>query len=386
MSAAGNEMAADSYTGQKRADTLLIQLPRRRIIRAIMRRFVRFALSLLTRSHIQGMENFPEDGPVIVVGNHTGAMEVVMMAVHARRPVEFMAAVEMPWRGWMGRVIDLYGIIPVYRGSTGTRSMKMGLQVLQQGGYLGIFPEGGIGEPGVDQTKTGVAWLSHISQTPVLPIGFGDTRGKLSELLRFRRPDLNMKVGTLLPPVQLDPSQRRESLQKATDRIMDAVWELVPEAERQRRHEHPKNEKFTFSLRVLDRTGAEIAPVLRMDDSSWISRFIHRPNLIDSIRDYILLPVQVLKELHLRPDARDLHKAVSSVIDYVNSENPHYFTYRYGRDMGAAFMTSFQQLRDLLQWVMDNGYSVVAEAAYEYVDEGTGQVHVLTVPEEVHQW
>jgi 1-acyl-sn-glycerol-3-phosphate acyltransferase len=355
----------------------------------MFRVLVRGLIPLLTRTRVSGLKNFPAKGPLIVVGNHTGAMEVVLMGAFSPTAIEFMGAVEMPWNGWMGKMIDLYGLIPVYRGSTGSTSLKMGVDVLRQGGMLGVFPEGGFWEPGRQKAQSGVAWLSHAARSPILPIGFGDTRGKLAEILGWKRPVFEMNVGEPLPPVQLDQSMsRKDALQKAAEEIMDAVWALVPQEERKRKESRPENELFVFEVGIFDSRGqpVTIPPELALSDGSWISRFAHRPNLIDSIRDYIFLPVQVLKELHRKPPAEEIYMAAHSMLEYVERDNPQYFNYRYGYEGGAAFHQSFRQLRDLMKWAMGNNHRVEAEARYEYTDPHSGERCVLHVPQEMQQW
>ena len=58
-----------------------IKYPRRILIRQSLRLLGRGLMPLLTRAQISGRDNFPHKGPVILVGNHTAAMEVVMMAL-----------------------------------------------------------------------------------------------------------------------------------------------------------------------------------------------------------------------------------------------------------------------------------------------------------------
>jgi len=369
--------------------TYSIKYPRKVFIRNTLRYIVRGLFPLLTQTYITDLKKFPQKGPLIVAGNHTGAMEVVLMGTYSPNPIEFMGAVEMPWSGWMGKIIDAYGLIPVYRGTTGNTTMKMGVDVLRQGGVLGVFPEGGFWEPGKQKAQSGIAWLSYVTQAPMLPIGFGDTRGKLADVFRFKRPSFEMNVGDVLPPVQLDKSMnKKDSLQQAADRIMDAVWELVPEEERKRKEIRPENDVFTFDVRIFDSQGQSVVipPELIISDGSWISRFAHRPNLIDSIRDYIFLPVQVLKELDRNPSAEEIYMAAHSMLEYVEKENPQYFNYRYGYEDGAAFHQSFRQLRELMKWTMEKNYRVEAEARYEYTDPLSRERCVLHVPQEMEQW
>ena len=366
-----------------------IKYPRKVVVRSSFRLMARALFPLLSQSRITGLEKFPRKGPLIVVGNHTGAMEVVMLCSYAPRAVEFMGAVEMPWNGWMGKVVGMYGLIPVFRGYLGRETLQMGLDVLRQDGMLGVFPEGGFWEPGHQKVQTGAAWLSYKANVPVLPIGFGDTRGKLAEVFQLKRPGLEMNVGDVLPPVTLDPTMsKKNALQKAANQLMDEVWKLVPEEEKQRKARKPEDEHFVLDVEVLDCCGhpVEIPAELALTDGSWISRFAHRPNLIDSIRDYIFIPVQPLKELHRYPTAEEIYKAADSMLNYVDTENPQYFNYRYGYEGGAAFYQSFVELRRLMQWVMEHDYNVAAEVRYEFTDPDNGERVVLRVPEEVAQW
>ena len=366
-----------------------IKYPRRVVVRSLFRFVVRGLFPILSKTVITGLENFPKGGPLIVVGNHTGAMEVVLMGTYSPRILEFMGAVEIPWHGWMGKVVDLYSLIPVYRGYTSVETMKLGIDVLKQGGMLGLFPEGGFWEPGQQKAQTGAAWLSYMTNSPLLPIGFGDTRGKMAELFQLKRPFFEMHVGELLPPVQLDRSiGKKISLQQEADRIMEAVWNLVPEIERQKKTSRPVDEIFSLEIKILDQAGKVVnqPPELTIRDGSWISRFAHRPNLIDTIRDYVFIPVQVLKELDRRPSAEEIYQAAHTMIEYVENENPQYFNFRYGYQDGQAFLESFIQLRGLMRWVMENQYQVEAEVRYEYRDPNTGTQRILRVPEEINQW
>ena len=366
-----------------------IKYPRRVVIRGMIRYLIRGLLPFLSQTRISGLEKFPKKGPLIVVGNHTGAMETVLMGAYSPRALEFMGAMEIPWHGWMGTFIDLYGQIPVYRGYTSKKTLKMGIDLLRQGGLLGLFPEGGFWEPGKQKAQTGAAWLSYMAQSPVLPIGFGDTRGKMAEIFQLKRPSFEMNVGDVLPPVKLDRSMsKKDALQRAADGIMDAVWELVPEDERKRKESRPENESFSLDIKIFDgnRKPVPIPPELAISDGSWISRFAHRPNLIDTVRDYVFIPVQVFKELDRKPSAEEIYMGAHSMLEYVENENPQYFNYRYGYKEGEAFQHSFRQLRELMRWVMENDYQVEAELRYEYTDPTSGERHILRVPEEINQW
>ena len=199
--------------------------PQKPVIRAVLRGIGRILALLLTTPVITGMESFPDKGPFIIVGNHTGALEVVYMTVFSPHQVEYVGAMDIPHENFIAIFVRLYGLIPIMRGRTSRASMKKALSVLEQKGVLGVFPEGGIWEPSIRDARTGVAWLSYHAQAPVLPIGFASTQGGLNKALRLKRPKVEMNVGKLIPPVTIPEGKpRKQHFQDAAKEIMDAVW------------------------------------------------------------------------------------------------------------------------------------------------------------------
>lgn len=79
------------------------------------------AFAALTDLHVEGEENFPDRGPLLVVANHFNFADPALMIRLAPWPLEMIGGNVMPnapqqiW--WIART---YGMIPVYRG-TGRR-------------------------------------------------------------------------------------------------------------------------------------------------------------------------------------------------------------------------------------------------------------------------
>src|SRR5690606_3398751 len=161
------------------AQTYSIRYPRRVLIRGIMRLVGRVLLRLLARPEVTGLENIPKDGPLILVGNHVAMIEVIMMAIYVPWQVEFVGTGDIPIDPRFAGIVKLWGILPVNRGSTDRKEMTVPLDILKQGGFIGIFPEGGIWSTHLKQARTGVAWLSFHANAPVLPMGFGGMSGAL---------------------------------------------------------------------------------------------------------------------------------------------------------------------------------------------------------------
>jgi 1-acyl-sn-glycerol-3-phosphate acyltransferase len=117
-----------------------IPYPRKRLARGMMRRLGRMILPLFFRIQIRGKENFPATGPLIVVGNHSAIMEVVMLFVFTPWQVEILGGGDVPHETITDMMARIVGYIPYQRGQMDRPALKRALGVLQQGGVLGIFP------------------------------------------------------------------------------------------------------------------------------------------------------------------------------------------------------------------------------------------------------
>ncbi|MEE6260571.1 lysophospholipid acyltransferase family protein [Plantactinospora sonchi] len=190
---------------------------------------------LVFRPVIEGRENVPRRGPVILAVNHLSAFDSVVIPLVAPRPVAFLAKAEYfrqpGLKGWLVRTcLTAIDAIPVPRG--GHRAAQDALEVargvLADGKAFGIHPEGSRSRDGrIYRGRTGVAWLALASGAPVVPVAVLGT-------------DRIQPVGTRLPrigritvrfgaPLHFTPSPGARSGQlrrAATDEIMAAIQEL----------------------------------------------------------------------------------------------------------------------------------------------------------------
>jgi 1-acyl-sn-glycerol-3-phosphate acyltransferase len=366
-----------------------IKYPRRIFLRHLLRRIARVLVFLLARAQIAGRKNFPKKGPVILVGNHTAALEVVMMAIYPPKQVEFMGSTDIPHEGIMNTFVGLYGLIPVFRGNVTPSSMKMGVQVLKQDGMLGIFPEGGIWEPSIRRAQSGVAWLSYHAQAPVLPIGFGDMAGLLGEVFAFKRPVLKMNVGELIPPVQKPSGKsRKQHFQDESDRIMDAVWELIPAEDRQR-DETIRDESFELLVEIQDEHGelVGIPTEFEPEHGAAFSKFTHRNTLINNYIKNLEMPhVAILTELVDAPSIDAILQATRSIFQSLQDDNPYYFTYRYGQKEGKAMENGIREVQELALWAQENDLQIKFTPLRRFTYLPTGEDVVVDRTQPMDKW
>lgn len=99
-------------------------------------------IALFYRVRVEGRENFPAVGPVVVCANHTYAKDLIFIGRFASRKIYWIAKSELFRIPIFGRFIKSLGAFPINRGERDRESVKTVYRVLKAGLPLGIFPEG----------------------------------------------------------------------------------------------------------------------------------------------------------------------------------------------------------------------------------------------------
>ncbi len=184
-----------------------------------------------------GEGNIPSEGPVILAGNHIGAADTFVMPALIRRKVTFPAKAEMftgkggPVNKLIAWFLTAVGQVPLDRSGGRASADGLGpiLQVLQEGGVAGIFPEGTRSPDGrLYKGKTGVARLALASGAPVIPVASRNSQftGK-----KLGIPWADHPVITYGKPLDFSAYawgvNDRAVLRWVTDEIMAAIQQLT---------------------------------------------------------------------------------------------------------------------------------------------------------------
>jgi 1-acyl-sn-glycerol-3-phosphate acyltransferase len=198
----------------------------------------RGALSSVARIHVEGAENLPQSGPLIVAPNHLSNADPPLVAgwlapALGRRP-RFLAK-EQIFVGPIGTFLRWQGAVKVKAGGSDADAYRVCRKLLEEGEALIIFPEGTRSHDGqLGKALPGVALLATRTGVPVLPVGISGTDRFLGRGAPFPRigTRITVRVGQ---PFQLvaDPSlPRREALDAANRELMRRIAALVDERHR----------------------------------------------------------------------------------------------------------------------------------------------------------
>lgn len=111
------------------------------ILYKITRPIITFLFKLVYTPKIEGQENIPPNGKIILAGNHTNNFDCLLLISSTKRSIHFLAKDEL-WHGPKKIIFSNMGLIPVNRRQKDPQSIKLAEEYLNKGQLIGIFPEG----------------------------------------------------------------------------------------------------------------------------------------------------------------------------------------------------------------------------------------------------
>lgn len=172
---------------------------------------------LLYRTRAIGVENVPKSGPLILAPNHFSQMDHFFAGVYLRRQVRFMAKSQLFGPPLLTYVYKHGGVFPVRRGHRDEEAFTTAFAILEQGGMLLIYAEGGRSRSGaLGEVKPGLGRIALESGAPVVPVAIHGSAG-VRRWKRFRFPRITVQFGEPVSfPVEESPDRERQ-LEVASD-------------------------------------------------------------------------------------------------------------------------------------------------------------------------
>ncbi len=188
------------------------------------------SMKVWSRTKVEGRENIPASGPLIVASNHLSTIDPAIVASVLPMPPVFMGKKEL-FKNPITRTLLLgYGAYPVDRNAGDMRALSWAIHRLREGRTLVLFPEGTRSRgQGLLKAQVGAALLATGTGSAILPVALTGSE-PLQNLAKVFAPRARMTIKVGKPFRILVDGGRpdREQLEKATTEIMARIAHMLP--------------------------------------------------------------------------------------------------------------------------------------------------------------
>ncbi len=318
---------------------------RTRLVRMVLRLGGRLLLRLLTRTTITGRHHLNTPGPVIYAANHTSTFDALLFLVLLPPDTVFVGPGDFKLLWPANWVVNYAGLILMKRGMADRAGLKRMLAALKNGGRLGIFPEGGTWEKPIDAVKPGAAYVSHVTQARIVPMGFGGTYQVWRRMFRLQFPRVTITIGPPLPPVAVsaDRHQRQADLDDASIDLMLTIYNLLP-PDTQAHYDRMTRLRFRGELVSRPNRVALNDPVLDA-----LAELVAKPNLFSPLHRNARLPVRPFVRAGKFYSPRVMKRAADALAGaFTGGEFAGYLEYRLGEVKAHEVRTALALISALM--------------------------------------
>jgi 1-acyl-sn-glycerol-3-phosphate acyltransferase len=199
-----------------------------------LRLLVRLLNRVLFRTTVEGADQVPTDGPVIIAPVHRSFIDFFVASEVTDRKLHYMAKDSLWKNRQLAAILPAVGAFPVHRESADRESLRRAQQVLEAGEVLILFPEGERRSgPVVEDLHEGVAFLAARTGATVVPVGIGGSASVMPKGKRIPRPrHIHLVVGAPLPAPERSPGGRipRSTLHRFTEELTGSIQDLYDRA------------------------------------------------------------------------------------------------------------------------------------------------------------
>lgn len=191
---------------------------------------IRVGTDILCEVEGAPLSQVPMHGPLIVVANHIGSLEVPLLHSHLQpRRIIGVAKIETWDNPLMGWLFDLWQAIPVRRGEVNLEAIRRSLAALAAGDILVVAPEGTRSRDGqLQRARPGVVPIALRSGAPILPVAHWGAEQFSANLQHLKRTAFHIRVGRTFHVIDRGAKMTREVRQVMVDEIMYQIAALMP--------------------------------------------------------------------------------------------------------------------------------------------------------------
>ena len=157
----------------------------------------------------------PKEGPIIIVGNHKHVYDQCPIIISTKRVLHYMAKKEY-FDGKFAWFFNMTGCICVDRSKKDDEAVNKALEILNNGGAIGLFPEGTRNKTKdvfLLPFKFGAVSMAKKTNATIVPFG-------LTGNYKFRSKNLTIRFGTPYKIGNMDLDSANKKLYKEIESLM----------------------------------------------------------------------------------------------------------------------------------------------------------------------
>src|SRR4030065_2509907 len=190
---------------------------------------MRFVLFVICNLDKKALKSVPCQGPMILIGNHVNSLDVLAaLAFSYPRKIFFLVKKEAFETPFLRFLFNTWGSIPVDRGTADFQALNKAVDVLNQGYFFAIAPEGTRTKDGrLIQAHTGVVVIALKSKATLMTVVQYAGEEFYKNIKKLRRTKITMQVGVPFMICSSSTYPDKEERQLIADEIMYQMAKLL---------------------------------------------------------------------------------------------------------------------------------------------------------------
>lgn len=200
------------------------------MIKLLFNLVMRFILFVTCNVNKKALKAVPRQGPLILIGNHINFLDVLAALTFSYpRKIFFLVKKETFETPFLRFLFNTWESIPVDRGTADFQALNKAAEVLNQGHFFGIAPEGTRTKDGrLIKAHTGVVVIALKSEATIMPVVQYGGEKFFKNFKKLRRTKITIQVGApfMIGPGSTYPDKKERRL--IADEIMYQMAKLLP--------------------------------------------------------------------------------------------------------------------------------------------------------------
>jgi len=210
------------------------------IRRLFVTRILKWILTIICKIECnEYVEALSNNKPLIIIFNHINFLEVPILITHSY-PINVSGLVKSEtWKNPIfAFLFNTYKAIPIDRSGAFSESFKQIKEMINNGFYICVSPEGTRSSNGVlGKGKAGIVLMALEADVPILPVAHYGGENIWKNLRRLKRTKFNFKAGKPFR-IKFEGLPDKEEREIIIEEIMRQIAQLLPEPMRGVYSEH----------------------------------------------------------------------------------------------------------------------------------------------------